>query len=217
MFTGLVEKVGVVKSIVRGDGVTILSIDVGSMSESLYYGQSVSVSGACLTVRTVGKGCFKADMTDETLKRTRFVSLRPGDRVNLERALKLGDGLDGHIVTGHVDGTAILRSTRRSGSSSEMTFEIPGKFERYVVHKGSVALDGISLTVSAVEGVMVSVALIPTTLFDTTISDLSPGDAVNLEVDVLGRYVERLLGLTVEESSPRGGGLSMNRLNEMGW
>lgn len=216
LFTGLVEASGLIKKITRGDRIYSLSIISPEFVSRLVYGQSVSVSGACLTVSGLGKGCFEADVTSETMERTRFSSICPGERVNLERALTLSSRLDGHIVTGHVDGVAKVVKKRAEGKSEWMTFSIPMDLAKYVVHKGSVALDGISLTVAEIRENLISVALIPTTLVETTLGDISVGREVNLEVDVLGRYVERLLSIS-DTASRTETGLTVNRLHEMGW
>lgn len=214
MFTGLVEAIGLIVKVGRGGGISALSIESSEIASKLSYGQSVSVSGACLTVSGLHGDCFEVHMTSETMERTRFSSLSPGDRVNLERALTLSSRLDGHIVTGHVDGVARAVQKKSDGKSARMTFSIPKDLTRYVVRKGSVALDGVSLTVAEINENLLSIAVIPATLRDTTLGSLSVGSEVNLEVDILGRYMERFLS---DSAASRPAALTAERLHEMGW
>lgn len=191
-----------------------MGLESPDLAPELRLGQSVSVSGVCLTVTEISGKSFGVEMTEETLNRTRFKSLSVGDKVNLERALSLSSRLDGHIVTGHVDGAASLILKRSGLRSAWMTFSIPEKLAKYAVPKGSVALDGVSLTVAEIRGCELSVAFIPSTLKNTTFGSLSVGDEVNLEVDVLGRYVEKIL-----RPSPGSGPalLTEERLHDLGW
>jgi len=157
-------------------------------------GDSIAVNGVCLTVVHLQGDCFTADVMPETVRRTTMHYLQPGDKVNLEKALRPTDGLDGHIVQGHVDATAELLEVRPAGRDRVLRLACRGEEARYVVYKGSVALDGVSLTVSAVPAPgLLEVNLIPTTLAATSLRERRPGDRVNLETDVLGRYVDALL------------------------
>ncbi len=218
LFTGLIETVGRVSGIRKGDGLYVMSISSKEISSQLRLGQSVAVSGACLTVSSSSEVCFDVDVTQETMDRTRFSEIKVGQKVNLERALSLSSRLDGHIVTGHVDGVAIMTEKRAIGSSIWATFCVPENLLRYVVMKGSIALDGVSLTVAEKDGNLVSVALIPTTISDTNLKNISVGDKVNLEVDIIGRYVESLFGSSREEESlVKNKSITMSMLNEMGW
>jgi riboflavin synthase len=194
MFTGIVEGTGTVRSIARRGDVTAVRIDVGGLFSGLPLGGSVSVNGCCLTaVRSDPEG-FDVDLTEETLRRTRFDErLAPGTRVNLERPMKADGRFDGHVVQGHVDGVGRVRELRLLGESAEIQIEPPPELERYLVEKGSVAVDGISLTVWGIAGGAFSVALIPYTLQVTNLRDAQPGSLVNLEADVIAKYVERLL------------------------
>lgn len=191
MFTGLVECTGVVRSrSPRGPG---MRLAFEAPLEGLSLGESVSVSGACLTVvgnRTDG---FEVDVTLETLERTTLGRLSPGDRVNLERAVRAGDRLGGHLVQGHVDGIAEVLRTERVGEALDARIGTSPPLLRFVAAKGSVALDGVSLTVNAVESGSFSVMLIPHTLAVTTLGEIAPGRALNFEVDLVARYVARLL------------------------
>lgn len=210
MFTGLVECTGRVVGLTPEGGCQAVTVSCPFAAE-LAIGQSVAVDGACLTVSALADGAFRVLMTAETVSRGGS-SLQVGKRVNLERALKLGVRLDGHLVLGHVDGTARVVSLRRSGSSALLTVLIPNELRRYVAVKGSVALDGVSLTVASFEGGAASVAVIPQTLDDTTLGERRSGDLINLEVDVIARYLERLV------SNDTGGeNLTMAKLAEMGW
>lgn len=218
MFTGLIEAVGKVRSIRRGDGLYVMSISSPELSPQVRLGQSVAVSGACLTVSSVAEVSFDADVTYETMERTRFARLKVGQGVNLERALSLSSRLDGHIVTGHVDGVAIMTEKRAIGSSLWATFSVPENLLRYVATKGSIALDGVSLTVAEKNRDRVSVALIPTTIAETTLKDISVGDRVNLEVDIIGRYVESLfISMGTDSDVAENRGITMSMLNKMGW
>ena len=172
MFTGIVEGTGTVRSLVRRGDVTAIRIDVGGLFEGLALGGSVAINGCCLTaVRSDAQG-FDVDLTEETLRRTRF---------------------DGHVVQGHVDGVGRVLELRSLGESAEIRIEAPPELERYLVEKGSLSVDGISLTVYGIVGGAFSVALIPYTLQVTNLRDARPGSLVNLEVDVIAKYVERLL------------------------
>jgi riboflavin synthase len=194
MFTGIVEGTGTVSSAVRRGDVMTARIEVGGLFQGLPLGGSVAINGCCLTaVRSDAYG-FDVDLTDETLRRTRFDErLVPGALVNLERPMKADGRFDGHVVQGHVDGVGHVVELRSLGESAELRVQAPPELERYLVEKGSVALDGISLTVYAIAGGAFSVALIPYTLQVTNLKDARPGSLVNLEADVIAKYVERLL------------------------
>jgi riboflavin synthase len=189
MFTGLVEAVGEVVEVTReGDGAVI---EIASaIAGELRPGDSISVSGACLTARDVEAGRFRADVVSETLRRTTLGELAGGSRVNLELALRLSDRLGGHVVLGHVDGVGELLARHDSG---EIEVEIDDELVRYVVEKGSIALDGVSLTVAAVEDATVTVALIPQTRESTTLGEAPVGARLNVEVDILTKHLERLV------------------------
>ncbi len=205
MFSGIVEEMGVVKSLVRGLDGTRLSIVAGTVLKDLQLGESVSVSGACLTAAEVGETDFAVDVSVETLGVTTLGTLTAGAAVNLERALKLNDRLGGHLVTGHVDGTGILRERTQAGNTLLLTLEVPEPILRYCIPKGSITVEGVSLTVNSVSENGVSVAIIPHTAKVTTLGIKQPGDAVNLESDLIGKYVERLLqnsGKLPEKAAP---------------
>lgn len=193
MFTGLVEEVGEVVALERLPDAAVLTVRGPLVCAGLAPGDSVAVSGCCLTVTEAGSATFAADVMGETLARTTLGALRAGSAVNLERALAAGGRLGGHLVQGHVDGTGAVRSRRPSEHWDVVAVELPAGLARYVALKGSVAVDGVSLTVSGVGGGGFEVSLIPATLARTTLGTLGPGDQVNLEVDVLAKYVERLL------------------------
>jgi riboflavin synthase len=184
MFTGLVQATGTVAAI--GDG--RLRVEAGGLE--LAEGDSVAVNGVCLTATAVGDHGFAADVVDETLSRSSLGALAPGDRVNLELPLRASDRLGGHIVQGHVDGVGSVESL---GQDGVLRVAAPAELMRYVVEKGSIAIDGVSLTVADVDDETLSVALIPETLERTTLGAAGPGRPVNLEVDVLAKYVEKLV------------------------
>ncbi len=194
MFTGIVEGPGTVRTASRRGDVMAVLIDVGGLFEGLPLGGSVAVNGCCLTaVRSDASG-FDVDLTEETLRRTRFDQrLAPGALVNLERPMKADGRFDGHVVQGHVDGVGTVRALQHLGESAEIRIEAPKELERYLVEKGSCCVDGISLTVYDIRDGAFAVALIPYTLQVTNLRDARPGSLVNLEADVIAKYVERLL------------------------
>ncbi len=194
MFTGIVEAAGLVTSLCEEAGGARLSVSAPEMAASVRVGDSVAVNGVCLTAVDVSDGGFAFVAIPETMSRTNLGRLKAGDRVNLERPLAAGGRLDGHIVQGHVDGVARILSLRPEGNSHRIRLELPGQLRPYVVLKGSLALDGISLTVAAAADDWVEVAIIPHTWEVTNLSGRSVGDELNIEVDVIARYVERLLG-----------------------
>jgi riboflavin synthase len=194
VFTGIVEGTGTVRETARRGDVLTVRVDVGGLFQGLPLGGSVAVNGCCLTAVRADVHGFDVELTGETLRRTRFDErLVPGVRVNLERPMKADGRFDGHIVQGHVDGVGRVRRLQRLGESAELEVEPPPELERYLVEKGSVALDGISLTVWGIQGGAFRVALIPYTLQLTNLGDARPGSPVNLEADVIAKYVERLL------------------------
>lgn len=193
MFTGIVTDVGRVRSLSkRGD--TRVEIETGYDTHAIDLGASIACSGPCLTVVEKGAGWFAVEASAETLARTTLGEWRTGTRINLERALRVGDELGGHIVSGHVDGVARILDTRPEGDSVRFEFEAPAALKRFIAPKGSVALDGVSLTVNAVDDSRFGVNIISHTRACTTFGDRKPGDRVNLEIDMLARYVGRLLG-----------------------
>lgn len=196
MFTGIVEDVGRVRSLQPGTD-TRIEIETALPAETFALGASVACSGACLTVIEKGSRWFAVQASPETLARTTLGRWRVGTAVNLERALKLGDELGGHLVSGHVDGLARIRLMRpegKGGGSTVFEVDTPTELSLYIAAKGSVTLDGVSLTVNAMQGSAFSINVIPHTLSVTTFGALAVGDEVNLEVDLLARYVARLLG-----------------------
>jgi riboflavin synthase len=194
MFTGIVEDVGTVLGLKPGAKEVLIRIRTKNIDVSeIKIGDSISVNGACLTVISVKNDTFAVEASHETLRRTTLSKLKLGSMVNLERSLKLGDRLGGHIVNGHVDGVGRVESTTRRGKSVEFWFSIPKGHSRYVVDKGSIAVDGVSLTINAVNGERFSVNIIPHTQEATIFGHLKPGDSVNLEFDIIGKYVEKFL------------------------
>ena len=194
MFTGIVEDMGEVLSCEPEGDIYRLALRPNKAPEDLGVGGSVAVNGCCLTATKMERDVLRFDLARETVARTRFDKrLRPGALVNLERPLRLSSRLDGHFVQGHVDGVATVAVIRETGSSSEITFELPADLVRYCVEKGSIALDGVSLTCAGVSGRLVKVAVIPHTLEVTTLGRLKVHDPVNVEVDMIAKYVEKLL------------------------
>jgi riboflavin synthase len=194
MFTGIVQGIGTVAALTPRAGDVELVIDAGGVGlGDVAVGDSIAVSGACLTATRLDGTRFAADVSNETLAKTTLGRLAPGARVNLEKALRAGDALGGHYVTGHVDGLARLVDAHDDGRSLRLTFEVPASLARYVAPKGSVTLAGVSLTVNEVEDARFGVNLIPHTREITTLGALVAGDAVNFEIDTIARYVERLL------------------------
>jgi riboflavin synthase len=192
MFTGLIAEVGSVISLERNGSGAVLRVRSGLASE-LADGDSVAVNGVCLTATEVSDGSFAAEAMIETLERSSLGLLDSGATVNLELALRAGDRLGGHVVQGHVDGTGTVRATRSEGFSRVLEIEPEPRLERYLVEKGSVALDGVSLTVSALHEGRFAVSLIPETLQRTNLGSIGEGSLVNIEVDILAKHVERLL------------------------
>jgi len=194
MFTGIVEETGTVRATRPREGGVTFEIAATEVLGDVALGASIAVNGCCLTVTAFDDAAFSCDAVIETLARTNLGTLAPGDRVNLERPLRVGDRLGGHLVQGHVDATGTVRARDpQSDGSVLIGFAAPPEVMRYVVHKGSITVDGISLTVAAVAPDGFTVAVIPHTLAVTTLGGRAPGDAVNLEADTVAKYVERLL------------------------
>jgi riboflavin synthase len=194
MFTGIVEAVGSVVSMGGPDALAALTVRSEGLFEDLQLGASVSFNGVCLTAVALGGDEITVELVPETLSRTNLGRLQPGDRINLERAMPVAGRFDGHIVQGHVDGTVTVADIRDLGGSSELWFDLAPDLAAFIVEKGSVTLNGVSLTVAAMEDGAFSVALIPHTLLFTNLGSVETGDALNLEIDVLAKYVQRLLG-----------------------
>jgi riboflavin synthase len=195
VFTGIVEGARPLRALTaRGDGGIDVTVELGELADGVSLGESIAVAGVCLTVAGLERGIAVFELSPETLRRTRFGRLRPGQEVNVERALRMGDRLGGHVVQGHVDGLGTARGLRLAGEFGELEIELPADLLRYVVEKGSIAIDGVSLTAARLEGPTVTIAVVPHTLDRTTLRGLRPGDPVHVEVDVIAKYVERLLG-----------------------
>jgi len=193
MFTGIVEEVGEVREVREQADVVRLVIHGPTAASDARHGDSIAVSGVCLTAVDIDGANFSVEMMPETLRRSSLHGVTPGTRVNLERAMSNGQRFGGHIMQGHVDGTATVMSHTPGERTAEIRFRLEPGLARYVVEKGSIAVDGVSLTVASVDRDSFTVALIPTTLAETTLAALRPGDRVNIEVDVLAKYVERLV------------------------
>ncbi len=196
MFTGLIEEVGRIAGIARIGGKRRITVEAPHTSAELKPGDSVAVSGVCLTAVELGAGSFGADLAEETWLRTSFSRLREGALVNLELPVRANERLGGHIVQGHVDGTGRFLELESipGGEDFRLRIELPEELERYVVYKGSLAVEGISLTVAALQGRTVTIAIIPHTCLATNLQSLRAGDPVNLEADLIAKYVEKMIG-----------------------
>ncbi len=194
MFTGLIEGTGTLIRTDRHGPDARMVIRADFETGGFVLGESIAVDGVCLTVVSFQGGQFAADVSAETLSRTTLSEKTPGRRFNLERALRLGDRFGGHIVSGHIDGLGVLRDRKQEGRSWRLYFQIPEGLSRYTIEKGSIAVNGISLTINGCGQGSFDVNIVPHTAGETTVGELQPGDRVNIEVDVVGKYVERLLG-----------------------
>lgn len=216
MFTGLIEEQGRVAIMSASADGARLGVE-SSLTSRLERGDSVAVDGVCVTVVGRAGALFEADIVARTLAATTLGNLRRGDVVNLERALSLGDRLGGHFVTGHVDGVGEVVATEQHGAGREVLVRIPSSLRRFVAARGSVAIDGISLTVASIENDAIRIALIPETLSATKAGRYASGTAVNVEVDVLARYIDALARGSESEDENAGSGITLEKLKELGF
>ena len=213
MFTGLVEGIGEIVGLTSMAEGLRLAVKTSFPAAELTLGESVAIAGACLTVVALDAPRADFEVSPETLACTTFPLKKVGDRVNLERAVRLGDRLGGHLVTGHVDGVGVVREVRPGPAHTQMKFELPAHLSRFIIEKGSIAVDGVSLTVNTCQGNTFTVNVIPHTARETTLAALKVGDRVNLETDIIGKYVARLLG----QDSPQGEGVTPELLARHGF
>jgi riboflavin synthase len=208
MFTGIIEEIGQVVQINTSGGTRRITVDAGGIAKQLKEGGSVAVSGVCLTALDVTPKGFSADLAEETWSRTALSRIHEGARVNLELPLRLDGRLDGHIVQGHVDGTGKFLEARQNPGAEDfwMYIEIPEHLEKYVVFKGSIAIEGISLTVVGLDGLKATIAVIPHTIKMTNLAKLKPGDPVNIETDLVAKYLEKWLRNGIDENVYGGDG-----------
>lgn len=200
MFTGIVEEIGTIKTIQKYGHSSRLCISCHYVLENTKIGDSIAVNGACLTVTSIDNDCFCADVTIETMKRTAFSLFRSGTKVNLERALTLSARLGGHIVLGHVDGVGEIISRKKEENAVIISFQTNQKYKKYLVEKGSVAIDGVSLTIAEKKENIFTIALIPHTRKETILLNKNVGDVVNIEYDYIGKYIEQLMNKSTESS-----------------
>ncbi|MEE1228481.1 MAG: riboflavin synthase [Lachnospiraceae bacterium] len=217
MFTGIVEEVGKVRQIKMGAQSALLTVEAHKIMDTLKIGDSVCTNGVCLTVITMTDDSYTVDVMHETLRRTNLGQLKTGSKVNLERAMPANGRFDGHIVAGHSDGTGKILSMERDDISIWIKIEAGPEILKYVVSKGSIAIDGISLTVAEVDDSTFSVSVIPHTMANTILLDKKPGDLVNLETDMIGKYVEKLLSWTQKEDKKPESKITMEFLAENGF
>jgi riboflavin synthase len=215
MFTGIIEALGTIRGIQPAGQGRRLTVEAGFPLEKTAIGDSIAVNGACLTAVRITGSRFEADVSPETLSKTSFGGIRIGDRVNLERALRLSDRLNGHLVSGHVDGVGTLQSKTRAGNAVLITIAVPQTLSRYMIRKGSVAVDGISLTINDCGSGFFEISVIPHTAAITTIGFRNPGDQVNIETDMIGKYIERLMHTEPERAEQ--GGIDLQFLAKTGF
>lgn len=219
MFTGIIEEIGIVEGLHKSQDVCRLTIRAPKVMKDTALGDSIAVNGICLTVASMSGDTFQADVMGETIRRTSLSEITRGSRVNLERAMQLNGRFGGHIVSGHVDGTGTVLSVKKEGNAIWYQIGASPNILRYIVEKGSIAIDGISLTVAKLDHVSFSVSIIPHTRKETILGDKKTGSKVNLENDLVGKYVERLLSIPREEEQlpAASGGVSMDMLRENGF
>lgn len=217
MFTGIVEEVGRVSHVISGGTSGEIGIYASHVLEGTKIGDSIAVNGVCLTVTSIKSHGFTADVMPETLRRTNLGELRSGDKVDLERAMAVDGRFGGHIVSGHIDGTGVIKSMRNEGNAVWVTIEADKDVLALIVEKGSIAIDGISLTVAAITNNDFSVSIIPHTGSETILLHKKIGDSVNLENDIVGKYVQRLLGINKETEATGNHGITMEFLAQHGF
>lgn len=208
MFTGIIEEVGKIQSIQKGTSSSVLSVQASEIMDDIHLGDSVAVNGVCLTVISISPSGFTAVVMHETLNRSSLGNLRTGSPVNLERAMPANGRIGGHIVSGHIDGTGTVSDICRDDNAVWYTIKTPSSVLRYIIEKGSIAIDGISLTVASVDKSSFRVSIIPHTVSRTTLSSCRVGDSVNLENDCIGKYVERLIERVPQNSNITAGFLA---------
>lgn len=214
MFTGIVEELGTIRSLAISGSSGKIHIQAKKVLEGTKIGDSIAVNGICLTVVTMTPDSFSADVMAETVRRSSLGSCRMGDRVNLERAMAADGRFGGHMVAGHIDGTGTIASLVQEENAVWVTIRTKPEILHYIVEKGSIAIDGISLTVAAVDDTCFKVSVIPHTGEETTLLKRTPGDTVNLETDIVGKYVEKLLGISAPKAET-GSSLTMDMLREL--
>ncbi|MGE5473021.1 MAG: riboflavin synthase [Ignavibacteriales bacterium] len=203
MFTGIVKEIGTIRTISFSGNINKLRIECCETIKDAGLGDSIAVNGICLTVCNMGDNWFEADVMPETMRRTSLAGLKPSSKVNLEPALKIGDRLGGHLVTGHIDGVGKTAEIKKEQNAVWINFETSSEILKYIVEKGSVAIDGTSLTVADVDGSTFSVSLIPATLENTILGMKKIGDLVDIECDIVGKYIEKFLGIKGEKSKEK--------------
>lgn len=199
MFTGLIEEIGIIRRISNNGYSAQLIIQSSKITEDIHLGDSISTNGVCLTVIAFDKDYFEVDVMPETMRRSNLGELKPGSPVNLERAMKLGKRFGGHIVSGHIDGTGVIKNLRQEDNSTLVTIGSPPKIMKYIIMKGSIAIDGVSLTICDVDDKNFKVGIIPLTKKETILLKKKIGDTVNLECDIIGKYIEKFR--TLEETT----------------
>ncbi|WP_028514432.1 riboflavin synthase [Ruminococcus flavefaciens] len=214
MFTGIIEEVGTVSRVQHSGNASFIEIQAKKVLEDVHLGDSIAVNGVCLTVTHFGGGVFRADVMNETLNRSSLGSLTNGSPVNLERAMAANGRFGGHIVSGHIDGTGIITDIQNDGIAVWYTVSAAPELLRYIVEKGSIAIDGISLTVAKVTDTSFSVSIIPHTAAQTILSTKKTGDTVNLENDIIAKYAEKLMK---PAETPKTGGITMDFLAKNGF
>lgn len=217
MFTGIVEELGTVVSISKGTKSSKMTLQGDVIFEDMKLGDSIAVNGVCLTVTEKTANTFTVDVMAETLRRSSLGNLSKGGKVNMERAMAANGRFGGHIVSGHIDGTGTIESFVQEDNATWVTITTSGKILKYIIEKGSITIDGISLTVAYVDNRCFKVSLIPHTAANTTLLMKKAGDIVNLENDIIGKYVDKLLGYQGEEESGTSSKVSMNFLAENGF
>ena len=213
MFTGIIEHLGEVKQIKRQANSAVIAVDIGKLSSDVSSGDSIAINGACLTVTQINGSEVVFDISTETLSLTTIGDLRGSDKVNIERSLKIGDKLGGHFVTGHVDGVGVISKKDNEHGQCTMWFSVSDEYAKMMIKKGSVAVDGISLTIVELEDRSFSVALIPYTLKETSLGFKKVGQRINIETDMLGKWVKRILVTDDKTSS----GITKEKLKENGF